>query len=81
MAGIDILKDVGERFSSVMTKLIQSLSELGLNISETGGKILSLLIVLSITYTIFKVVERPIKYIILLLLVALALSIFTTLLP
>jgi len=71
MVDIDILKNIGDQFSTLLTKLIQFLSGLGLNITDTGGKILGILLPLILAWVSFKFLEKPLKYIIIILMIAL----------
>lgn len=81
MTATEMFATVGEKFSSIMTNLISFLAKLGLDMSETQGKILNLVILLGLALGIMKVVEKPIKWLFITLIVLLAVSIGISFIP
>lgn len=75
---ISFLGEWGEKISGLMTKGINFLGELGINITDAQGKIVNLVLILVLLYIVIKVIEIPkrlIKWGIIILLGVLALSI------
>ena len=75
------LKPIGDWFSDLMTRFIQYLSEIGINISTSQGKIINFILLLGIAYFIIKTMERPLKWILVGAILILAVSIITTFFP
>ncbi len=71
----EVLGLIGEQSSGFMSRIIQFLSTIGLNLNNTQGKILNLLIVVGLALGILKIMTKPIKWLFVTLLVLLALSI------
>ena len=78
MADMTLLSNTGTKFSEYTTKLIKFFSDLGLNLNQTQGKILSFLIVLGLLYLVIKTMEKPIKYLFIAGLIILAISIVSS---
>lgn len=76
---INILRNFGDWFSNFMTNIIRSLSSLGLTLTTIQGKILSFIIVLASIFIIIKTLEKPIKWLLVILLTILAISIIISL--
>lgn len=75
------LQKIGNVFSELITKIIKYLSELGLNISKTSGKILGLVIVVGLLWVSVKSIEKPLKWVFVSLLIILGVSIISSFLP
>lgn len=78
---LNVLPSIGETFSGWMTNLIQFLSNIGLNISATSGKILNIFIVIGLLWISAKTIEKPLKYLAIGLLVVLLVSILSSFIP
>jgi len=72
---IGFLKPLGEGVSNITTQTIQFISNLGLNINSTTGKILSIVILLGMALGILKIVERPLKWAFIVAIIILIISI------
>lgn len=66
---------VGEKVSELTLKVINFLANLGLSMSETSAKIISLLILSIASFLIVKIIQKPIKWLIFVLLMILFVSV------
>ena len=75
------LTTIGEASSGFMTKVVQFLANLGLTLNNTQGKILNFIIIVGLALAAIKLIHKPIKWIFVILLVLLALSIGLSFIP
>ena len=76
---VGFLGSIGETVSSWFTDIIQFVSNLGLNIDSTTGKILSIVILLGIAWGIVKLIEKPVKWAFIIGIIVLIISIIISL--
>jgi len=73
------LTTVGDKFSSSMTWITQKIASLGLSLSSVQSKILNLIVLLTLAFVIAKTIQKPIKWVLVALIIILSASIAITL--